>query len=302
MHSHWDGSADRVTALETAGLDDEYAWELEEDKTPFERVCALPGRVYASVPPRAMRRAITGALDRLDPDAVAITSYSTPDAQAAVRWCRKNGRAAVLMLASKADDAPRVWWRERVKAALVRAYDAALVGGTPQRRYLASMGFPERRIFQPYNAVDNVFFAEGARSALRDRTSTAARICLPADVGPYFLCVCRLLSLKNVDGLIRAYAAYAASVAQPWPLVIVGDGPERGRLEEAARALEAGHVHFAGFQQKDRIAGFYALAGAFVLPSWKDTWGLVVNEAMAAGLPVLVSTKAGCHEDLVRPG
>ena len=294
-----------MTALEVATQDATYRWGLERGQEAFARECALPGRTYDEVSPADMREAVTRSLDALDPDVVAITSYSTPDAQAALRWCRRRRRGAVLMSASKADDAERAAWRERVKSTLVRSYDAALVGGTPQRRYLETLRFSPDRIFQPYNAVDNAFFALGATRARQDRPSGARRAGLPFE-GPYFLCVSRFLALKNLDGLLRAHARYAASAhaerGPVWPLVLVGDGPQRAALERLVSEEKMTSVHFAGFQQKDILPTFYGLAGAFVLPTYGDTWGLVVNEAMAAGLPVLVSDRAGCHEDLVVDG
>ena len=292
---------DRLTAVEVTTRGEEYAWALETAPEPFARACALPGRTFEDVPPAEMQQAVADLLDRLNPDAVAITSYSTPDAQAAVSWCRRRRRAAILMLASKADDVERTLWRERLKSILVRSYDAALVGGTPQRAYLHDLGFPAARVFETYNAVDNAFFAQRATAARQDRSATARRLGLSFE-GPYFLTVCRLLALKNIDGLLRAYASYAAAAGRPWPLVIVGDGPERERLERLTADLGLDTVHFAGFRQKEDLPSYYALAGALVLPSFRDTWGLVVNEAMAAGLPVLVSTQAGCSVDLVDPG
>ena len=277
----------KVTALEVASQDGTYRWNAEEEHEAFARVCALPGRTYDAVPTAEMRAAVARTLDALDPDAVAITSYSTPDAQAALQWCRSRRRGAVLMFATKASDASRIRWREWVKRTLVGAYDAALVGGTPHRDYLEVLGFPSERIFQPYNAVDNAYFATGAAEARSDPAGTAARLGLES-AQPYFLCVSRFLALKNLDGLIRAYARYASGAAeaaqQPWPLVLVGDGSQRAVLERQAAAVPHGTVHFAGFRQKEELPGFYGLAGVFVFPTFMDTWGLVVNEAMAASL------------------
>ena len=121
-HTRWTAQGRCFTALEVASQDDLYDWDLEQAPEPFERVCALPGKTLEAVAPAAIQRAVTHALEALNPDAVAITSYSTPDAQAALRWCRRHRRAAVLMLATQADDAVRVPWREHIKSYLVRSY------------------------------------------------------------------------------------------------------------------------------------------------------------------------------------
>ena len=102
--------------------------------------------------------------------------------------------------------------------------------------------------------------------------------------------------------MLRAYTAYRSQAADPWRLVLLGDGPERGTLEHLIAAESIEGVTLAGFRQIDELPAYYGLASAFVHPALTDQWGLVVNEAMAAGLPVLVSTGAGCAFDLVEEG
>lgn len=283
-----------LIGLETAGDDATYAWRVEAAAEPFRREQVFPGRTFEAIPPHDMAAGITARLDALQPDAVAITSYSYPDARACLAWCRRNRRAAVLMSATRAEDAPRTGWREHVKRQLVALFDAALVGGTPQRRYTEALGMPAHRIFEPYNVVDNAFFATAARGdsgapGLQERT-------------PFFLASGRFLAIKNLDGLLRAYAAYRAQISAPWRLVLLGDGAEREALEGQIRRERIEGVTVTGFRQIEELPAYYHRTGALVHPSFKDTWGLVVNEAMAAGLPVIVSTGAGCHEDLVRVG
>ena len=291
LHARLAAEGARLTALETGRADTTYAWREERGAELFARVSALGDLAPERTAPAQTRRALTAALDRIDPDAVAITSYSTPDAQAALAWCRHRRRPAVVMFDSRAEDAPRVGWREAVKRVLVGQFDAALVAGTPQVDYLTALGMPPEAVFRPVDVVDNAHFAQGAARARREGA-------LPHP-GPYVLSVNRFVARKNVDGLIRAYAGYRqraeAEGRRPWPLVLLGDGPERDRL--AAFAGEG--VVFGGFQQADALPAWYAGAGLYVHPALADPWGLVVNEAMAAGLAVAVSTGAGCGPDLV---
>lgn len=291
LHARLDAEGARLTALETSRADDTYAWRDERGAEPFGRVSALGDLAPERTPPARTRRAVTAALDRVDPDAVAVTSYSTPDAQAALAWCRRRRRPAVVMFDSRAEDAPRVGWREAVKRVLVGQFDAALVAGTPQADYIAALGMPPGAVFRPVDVVDNAHVARGAARARREGAFPHP--------GPYVLSVNRFVARKNVDGLVRAYARYRqraeAEGRRPWPLVLLGDGPERDRLA----ALAGPGVAFGGFQQADALPAWYAGAGLYVHPALADPWGLVVNEAMAAGLPVAVSTGAGCAPDLV---
>ena len=269
-----------------------------------ELITLFPDEQLESLARRDVFASMRGLLDRIDPDAVIVPAYSTAEAQAGLTWARARRRRAVVMTASGREDAPRSLWRERVKRVIVSQFDAALAGGTPQARYIHDLGIPDDRIFVPYDVVDNDFFARGAALA---RSNPGAFRHLPGlDTGrPFFLSSGRFIERKNFRTLLRAYAEYRlfGDASDPWDLVILGDGPERSALKNLAAAVAPdGAVTFAGYRQMDEIASYYGLAGAFVHPAAVEQWGLVVNEAMAAGLPVLVSRTAGAAEDLVEDG
>ena len=289
----------RVVGMETASMDDTYAWQLETGATAFERFVVLKGKVYEKSSPVDIWFGINSALERIKPDAVAICGYSSCDAWSALTWCKLHRRGAILMCASKYDDAPRVPWREWLKGRFVRQYDAALCSGTPQRTYLERFGMLPEQIHDGAGVIDNDYFYQRAEQARRD---PAAHRSLPGLElpGSFFLVSARFIQCKNLDGLLRAYAQYRRRFDHgdrshaPWRLVIVGDGPERGALEHLVNSRIIQGVSFPGFIQIEKLPIYYGLASAFILPSHKDTWGLVVNEAMAAGLPVLVSNQCGC--------
>jgi len=300
-HAAGEASGRRVIALETAGGDTTYAWQQERGETPYPREVIFPDRNYEELDSASIHRGVTVALDRIDPDAVAITSYSTPDARACLLWCRRHGRPAILMTETKEDDADRISWREVVKQSLVGLYDAALVGGAPQRAYLEKLGMPAKAIFLGFDAVDNRFFADGADAA-RASPESCRHLAGLADPSPFFLASNRFIPRKNLGRLIEAYGQYRRQEAAPWRLLLLGDGQERPALEALVRALGIEGVEFCGFQQINALPAYYGRAGAFIHPALVEQWGLVVNEAMAAGLPVLVSERAGCAPDLVRQG
>jgi glycosyltransferase involved in cell wall biosynthesis len=144
--------------------------------------------------------------------------------------------------------------------------------------------------------VDNAYFRDQS-SELCQRP--ASDFGLPAG---YFLYIGRLSEEKNVAGLIDEWVSYREA-GGIWPLVIVGNGPAFSDLQQrASQSSFAADVHFAGHKGIRELPVYYAFAVCFVLPSTREPWGLVVNEAMAAGLPVIVSSRCGCAEDLVVPG
>jgi glycosyltransferase involved in cell wall biosynthesis len=291
-----------LIALETAGDDAVYAWDQETAAEPFERVQVFPGATFESLAPRAIVAGITEALDRLDPEAVVINSYSAPDAQAALLWCRRNRRPAVCLMESKADDAERAAGREWVKGHLVRSFDAALAGGSPQAAYLTDLGFPADAVFFTCDAIDNVYFRTGAEAARADPEAGRG---LPGldDPSPFFLASNRFVARKNLPVLLDAYHRYRRAAGDAaWRLVMLGDGPQRSALEQQVADAGTEGVTFAGFRQIAELPTYYGRAAAFVHPALVEQWGLVVNEAMASGLPVVVSERVGSAADLVRDG
>ncbi|MEL6772722.1 MAG: glycosyltransferase [Bacteroidota bacterium] len=294
-----------LVGLETASDDAIYEWRVEDATEPFERVQAFPSRVFNDIRPADMHTRTLAVLDEISPHAVAIMSYGYPDARAALAWCRRRRRVAILMMATKEDDAERVAWREQIKRQIVQEYDSAIVGGTPQRDYVVKLGIPDAYVFTKYNAVDNAFFEKGAEAAKADPKKFSH---LPglASASPFFVASNRFIARKNLDRLLLAYHRYRQLSDRqghaPWRLLMLGDGYLRSELEALVAEHAIAGVEFCGFRQIEELPAYYGLASAFVHPSLVDQWALAVNEAMAAGLPVIVSTGAGCARDLVDEG
>jgi glycosyltransferase involved in cell wall biosynthesis len=283
-----------VLPLEFFDEDPDYAWDVQAEK---RRV----GVQALATDLRAARGRIGEALDRFNPSVLAVPGWSEPLALHALAAAHDRGICAVLMSDSRAEDAERNAFFEKVKAKIITLFAAALVAGTPHREYLKMLGFPENRIITGYDVVDNEHFQAGANAArqLSRRSSTVRG--LP---DRYFFCCARLIRKKNLLMLIDAFDRYRRSCpVPPWDLVIAGDGPERRTIEQQILAFGLGRsVRLLGQLTYDQLPTVYGLARVFVMPSKTDQWGLVVNEAMAAGLPVLVSRGAGCSQDLVNQG
>lgn len=287
-----------LVGLETAPQDSVNAWREEPTEQGFERVQIFPGQNFNHLTPKQQHRGMQEVLNRLQPDVVAITSYGHPDSRSALLWCRANRKVAIMLNETTAQDAVRVGWRERIKARIVAQFDAAFVSGTLSKKYLEGLGFPSASIFCGYSVVDNDGFADAAH-----RAPNVSLLPELTPGKPYFLASNRFIARKNLPRLLDAYEAYRTQSAAPWPLVMLGDGYLRQELQARASALGLeGSVLWAGFRQIEELPAFYAHAGAFVHPAEIDQWGLVVNEAMACGLPVLVSRGAGCWPDLVEEG
>ncbi len=289
----------RLTTIETAATDALYEWEATGRSGEFEHERVFESESFHDIAPRRMRQGVIERLDKIAPDVVGIMSYGFPDARAALAWCRRKRCRAVLMTDSRAEDTTRTTWREWIKSAIVRQYDAALVAGSDSTRYLTNLGFESARIFDGYDVVDNAHFARAAAEAgARPRPEALAKL----GERPFFLASNRFIERKNLDLLLRAFARYEREVQDPWGLVLLGDGEARPRLEDMATSLNIEGLAMPGWIRPDELGAYYGHASAFVHPALADQWALVVNEAMAARLPIVVSRGTGCAADLVREG
>lgn len=285
--------------IELASELKKYPWRTEREGVA-RNLRTLSQHSYEQTPFRELYTKLSRVLENTDPEAVVIPSYSPPIMLAAARWAKKHGAASIMMNETTEMDHPRVWWKEEVKRYLLdQYYDAAFVGGTATREYLLKLGMSRGQIWEGYDVIDNDYFRGEAKQVRQDAEKHRKRARLPER---YFLYVGRFSPEKNLPRLLEAYRLYREREPDGWRLVLVGDGPQREELHEMAVRLGLTDSVWPGFKQADVLPVYYALASAFVLPSTSEPWGLVVNEAMACGLPVLVSSRCGSAWDLVSEG
>ncbi len=161
------------------------------------------------------------------------------------------------------------------------------------------MGVPAERIHTAPNAVDNQRFANLARAVREREAQSRAELGLPPR---YFVYAGRVTREKGVFQLLEAYTELEPELRSQVGLVLVGEETAKNELMKNAAKIYPGKVIFPGFAQRDQLAAFYALAEVMIFPTLSDPWGLVVNEAMACGLPIIASDAAGCAADLVHDG
>jgi glycosyltransferase involved in cell wall biosynthesis len=175
---------------------------------------------------------------------------------------------------------------------LARRAAGAVAYGTQSRDYLISLGIAPEQVAIGINTVDTAFFAE------RTAQLRAGQPCQ----GHVFTYVGYLSTRKNVGLVLKAMRDLRRQ-RHDFVLEIVGDGDDRPNLERFVEEEKLGDViRFHGYRQRDEIPAFLARSDAFVFQTDRDIWGLVLNEAMAAGVPCLASPNAGATHDLVRDG
>jgi glycosyltransferase involved in cell wall biosynthesis len=287
-----------------------HAWGKAGSDARYHKVSLFPEAADNNLGSSQLRRAFWSALEQANPDVVAVNGWNDFGSSAAANCCVRRGIPMVVMSESARQDEPRTRWKEMIKRRVVGLYSAALVGGQRHVEYLVELGMPRDRIFTGYDVVDNAYFARRAVEIRNSKFEIRRKYGLPEN---YFVASARFIEKKNLPGLIRAYEEYrqtsevgrqrseVGKESAPWDLVILGDGPLKADLCRLISDLRLhAHVHLPGFKQYDELPVYYALAKAFVHASTTEQWGLVVNEAVASGLPVIVSERCGCVPELVR--
>jgi 1,2-diacylglycerol 3-alpha-glucosyltransferase len=264
----------------------------------FERRTLFPGKTWLDVSGKTRRAAIRKALDELNPAVVCINGWSIGGAIASLEWAVERNRKVVLFSDSNQFDQRRYKLLESIKKRFVALADAALAGGTCSVHYLTELGMKSEQIFLGYDVIDNDHFA----SATSNRDDFIGPIGIAH--GPYFLAAARFEEKKNHVLFLRAYAKFREIVGvNAWPLVLLGDGKLRREIEAERDRLGLGpYLILPGFVGYDDLPYWYRHAACLIHPSTTEQWGLVVNEAMASGLPVIVSDRCGCAPDLVENG
>jgi glycosyltransferase involved in cell wall biosynthesis len=280
-------------AWDTSVLDG-YEWVNIPNRSPAPGL----GRFFGFVNPGLWRLIREGRFD-----AVILPGYFYFSAWIAIAAARWNG--IPILFITDAHDL-RSWksqspWKLGLKKLLVRRIfrlaQGALVSSSGGREYLRSLGLRSERIFLLPSAVDNDWWL--CQSAKVDRRAVRRSWNLP-DAGTIALFCGKLQAWKGPLDLLRAFAH--AGIANSY-LVFVGDGPDRIQVERTARDLGvADRVRLLGFLNQSQLPSAYCAADVFVLPSLFEPFGLVVNEAMLCGLPVVVSDRVGARFDLVKPG
>ena len=237
-------------------------------------------------------RRLGRALSRIRPDVVLVAGFSA----ATVRlWARswRGQRYVIWSGAITSPYRPVSRLRRLARRLLVRRARGGVAYGTRAKAYLVGLGASPESVRVALNTVDTTFFATA---------SDRARELDPGGGGGRLICVGDLVRRKRADLVLLALAELKRRGREA-TLTVVGDGPERGRLEELTSGLGLiPQVRFAGFRQKAEIPGFLARSDVFLFPTAFDVWGLVLVEAMAAGLPCLSSPNAGATADLIEDG
>lgn len=178
---------------------------------------------------------------------------------------------------------------------IVRNSDSFIAYGTNAKKYLMKLGASEDKIFISFNTVDTEFFKK--ECAKIKGNQTALKQNLGINHKHIILYVGQLIERKGAKYLLHAHKKLADEL--DIGLVLVGSGNQKDELIKLCDEHKIKNVYFIDFVQRENMPQYYSIADVFVLPSLEEVWGLVINEAMACGLPVISTNKTGASKDLI---
>lgn len=208
---------------------------------------------------------------------------------------------------------PIIWWSEGIESAqsslgklispvikhIVRNVDSVVVPGSLSRDFQVKIGSSYDKIFLAPNIVDNDMYIEKSLELKRNKAELKQKLGL--NYSTIILYVGQLIERKGVDYLIDAYK-YLKNEFEDLCLVIIGDGNVKNNLEFICNQNGINDVHFKGWVSEEEKHIYYSISDVFVLPTLSDVWGLVINEAMCFGLPVVSTKAAGASWDMIISG
>jgi glycosyltransferase involved in cell wall biosynthesis len=266
---------DKVWGGDLGGADEMYSWESGNGSENYFRLSEKPVEKIGMFEGWWSFRKI---VRKEHISHVCIPGYGRNAYILMIIWSRLAGKKVLIFAES--------WYPgsiiiDRLKGLFLNWFThACFVSGERARiHFTRQLHYPSKKIFYGYSVVDNNHF-----------TLLNVKKSLP----PQLLCVARFSEEKNLELLIRAFKR--SGISKKWTLKIVGGGPKKQVLQKQA---EGSPIQLTDWLSYDELPELYVKASCFVLPSHFEPWGLVVNEAMAAGLPLILSDKIGALPDLL---
>lgn len=266
-------------------------WKVEEDNIAFDYHVLSGGYIPTKHgSPLYINHGVKKLLAALKPDVIVCGGYNHTAFLSALMYAKIHKVEYILWVESTLqDNRMKSSLKSYFKKKLIEQADRFVVPGTASKTYLTSFDVPERLIWVAPNSIDNHHFSTVAVHGSLESVS----------VETVMVCVSRLVEHKGVMDLLQAvYRLQNHSIE----LHIIGSGPDTALLKTFIDMHQMKNVTLHGFLQQDELPRMLGRADIFVLPTRSDPWGLVVNEAMSTGLPVIVSDKAGCEKDMVIDG
>lgn len=291
---------DRFLVLFFAKTGKRRLWKIYTENIRFGYK-VLPGILFQreNATPYFLNPTIIYELVRYSPDVIIIGGYNHPTSLLAMLYAKMFRRRIILWNESNGR-AQRSYhpFKEFYKRWYIQNCTEYLAAGRASFEYLTSLGADAHQIWVAPDAVDNDFFGQASDKQRKRKEMFKRSKGYPERV---ILYVGRLVNQKGIFDLLRAFQVLSDERSD-LGLVLVGNGPQENTYKHFCQINNLKNVFFEGFIDQEDLPGYYAAADVLVLPTYSDSWGLVLNEAMACKLPVIAAEVAGAAQDLIRNG
>lgn len=276
----------QIYVVEIFGEESAYSFDNSGKKEDWWE-CLFETQKFSQLSNNIVGNKIINRLDYLDPDFLVCGPIAFTSGAIGMRWAHLRNKKVILFDDSKHSLYKRSILVNYIKLNLTKLADAILVPSTDYDIEYSKWNVKKEKLYYGLNCIDNDFF-----SGKRSKTFLNSK---------KIVCVARLVPIKNLENLLNCWKNIENN-NQEFQLILIGDGPELENLVKLKNQLELKRVRFLGNQTRHIIAKILSQSDAFILPSYMEGWAMVVNEAMAAGLPVLLSNRINAGHTLLKQG
>lgn len=281
---------DELTVIEIAGKGSPYAF-ARKTEVCLDWVVLFPDNSPEHLQPSFIKVQLFKVLNELMPDVIIAGATAFPSGALAVQWGLMRGAKVITFDDAKCEAVKRNLAVEFIKKSVYRGVDAMIYPAPDWQSTGIYWGFENEQLFYGLDVVDNIYWAKPAKESI--------------SFGHYFVSVGRQIKKKNHMTIVKAYAKYRQSVGiDAYDLVLIGEGPEHEKLVKfVSEANLENCIHLLPFFTQEELPAIYQHAKALISSgSSSETWGLVINEAMAGGCPIIASVECGATNTLVKDG
>jgi glycosyltransferase involved in cell wall biosynthesis len=275
-------------------------WKVCWDEIEFDYTVLKGGNLFIKrfEIPLYLNFGLFKELRRYNPDSVVICGYHYPATWLSILYARHYKKKIILWAGSHLQSG---FLKNRLtdlyKKMIIPCFDSYVTYGTAAKEQIVYYGADERKISIGCNTVDVNSLISKSKGLDRSVTEKLRNSFSNQNI----LYVGSFIPRKGVMQLIKVFELLRNEV-EDVGLILVGDGPDKESYRAYIRENNIQDVYFPGFVQKEEIVKYFLLSDCLVLPSYKEVWGLVVNEAMACGVPTVVSKYCGSSYDLIKDG
>jgi glycosyltransferase involved in cell wall biosynthesis len=273
-----------IHVIEIFGNESAYSFDESRRQEDWWE-CLFETQKFSELSTKIVSDKIMNRLDSINPDFIVCGPIAFTSGAIGMRWAYKRKKKVILFDDSKHSHYKRSFLVNFIKLNLTNLAEAILVPSTEYDQEYSKWKIKKEKLYYGLNCIDNNYF-----SSFRSKNFLNSK---------KIICVARLVPIKNLENLLNCWKTIEKTHAD-YRLIIIGDGPELENLVKVKDGLQLKNVKFLGNQSRRTIAKKLSESDAFILPSYLEGWAMVVNEAMAAGLPVILSDRINAGHTLLK--